>query len=268
MPTPFTHLHIAEQMAARLAAEGPCLLDLLRRHWPAFYLGQVAPDVQDIAGLGRPQTHFYETPPEPDNMAYPRMWAAYPQLADAARISPAQAVFVAGYSAHLLLDLVWFREVLLPFFVQATHLGDRAQRRLLHHVLLTYIDGLAYAALPPTAVATLAAAQPQKWLPFVADRHLQAWRDVLVAQLLPGAPLQTVSFYARRLGMPVEQFAAYMSDADWLATQFFSLVPVEKVLARLETVVGESITLTQSYLRPLLESESESESVKIEAHKC
>ncbi len=255
MPTPFTHLHIAEQMATRLTVEEPRLLQLLRAHWPAFYLGQVAPDVQDIAGLARPQTHFYDTPPEPGNMAYPRMWEAYPQLANAAHMPPAQAVFVAGYSAHLLLDLVWFREILLPFFVQAEHLADRAQRRLLHHVLLTYIDGLAYAALPSTAVATLAASEPQHWLPFVADQHLQAWRDVLVAQLQPGAPLQTVPFYARRLGISVAEFAAYLNDANWMATQFFPLVPVDRVLARLQTAVGESITLAQSYLRPLWQNE-------------
>lgn len=256
MPTPFTHLHIAEQMATRLAVEEPRLLHVLRAHWPAFYLGQVAPDVQDIAGLARPQTHFYDTPPEPDNMAYPRMWAMYPQLADAGHMPPAQAVFVAGYSAHLLLDLVWFREILLPFFVQAEYLTDRAQRRLLHHILLTYIDGLAYAALPPTAVSTLAASAPQQWLPFVADQHLQMWRDVLVAQLQPGAPLQTVPFYARRIGIPAEEFAAYLADDAWMATQFFPLVPVEKVLARLQTAVGESIALAKEYLRPLWQNES------------
>ena len=260
MPTPFTHLYIAEKMAARLAADssaaqdgsGPHLLALLQQQWPAFYLGQVAPDVQDVAGLPRTATHFYSVPPEEGNLAYPRLLAQYPQLADVRQMPLPQAVFIAGYSAHLLLDLIWFREILLPYFVEPVSLGDFSRRDYLHHILLIYLDGLAHAGLPATAVSTLAAARPQQWLPFVPDRHLQTWRDTLAAQLKPGAPLETMTVYARRLGISAASFAAQLSDPGWMSDHFFALVPVERVQMRLETAVTESIAVVQNYLQPLL----------------
>ncbi len=259
MPTPFTHLHIAEKMKAQLAemdGDGPGLRALLHQFWPAFYLGQVSPDVQGVAGLSRVATHFYGVPPEPDNMAYPRMLAQFPQLADVAHMPSEQAVFVAGYSAHLLLDLVWFRDILIPFFQKPTNLGAFPQRRLLHHVLLTYLDRLAYEALPETAVSTLSAAQPHHWLPFVTDAHLSTWRDLLTVQLQPNGLLETVAVYARRLGMPPADFAAKLDDEEWMAARFFALIPVQKVQARLETAVSESIAVVQTYLQPLVQSES------------
>lgn len=256
MPTPFMHLQIAEKMQAHLAAdstaESEFLLGLLRQSWPAFYLGQVAPDVQGTAGLTREATHFYATPPEPDNMAYPRLLAHYPALADVTRMSLPQALFVAGYAAHLLLDLIWFREILVPIFLESPNMGEMKQRWLLHHLLLAYLDGLALAALPPTAVTTLSAAQPQAWLPFVADQHLCAWRDRLAAQLQPGAPLETGAYYARLLHMTPDEFTARLADPVWLADHFFPLVPLERVQARLETAVTETITVVQTYLQPLI----------------
>jgi len=264
MPTPFTHLQMAENIAAQLAGENGRssengrslengrLLDLLRREWPAFYLGSVAPDVQTVSGVSREATHFYGIPPAPDNLAYPRMLAQYPQLADVTQLSAAQAVFVAGYSAHLLLDLIWFREILLPIFVHSPELGERPQRWLLHHILLTYLDGLAYESLPETAVTTLAAAHPHHWLPFVTDQHLQVWRDMLTVQLEPDAPLETVAVYAKRLQMTPEKFAAQLADKQWMAAHFFALVPVQKVQDRFETAVAESITVIHNYLSPLI----------------
>ena len=253
MPTPFTHLHVAEQILLAVAGNGRSpLAEILAAEWPAFYLGSVAPDVQAVSGMPRTQTHFYKIPPDPDNQAYPRMLAAYPELADVTAMPLAQAVFVAGYSAHLLLDLVWFRQILLPYFAEAPALGDRNHRSLLHHALLTYLDKEAYLALPETAVSTLAAAQPIHWLPFVTDADLLSWRDLLVTQLQPGADLQTVAIYAARLRMPSADFAALLDNPDWVGTDLFGAAPIAEVHARFDTAVTASVQLIETYLEPLL----------------
>ena len=125
------HLHIAEQIYAKVGANGNGrLYQTLVAEWPAFYLGSVAPDVNAISQLSRVSTHFYDVPPAPDDTAYDAMLAQYPQLTDLATMSLGQAVCVAGYCAHLLLDLVWLREVVYPFFHLADQWGDRQQRRL------------------------------------------------------------------------------------------------------------------------------------------
>lgn len=247
------HLHMAEQL--RVAAEtrfGPNgrLPVLLAQSWPAFYLGSVAADCQDLAGIPRTATHFYNIPPDPENQAYPRMLAAYPELADATIMPPDQSMFVAAYSVHLMVDLVWFREILLPFFVDRPDWRDGYERRhLVHNIVLTYLDQKAYEALPETAVSTLAAAAPAGWLPFVDDQSLVLWRDRLVAQLEPEGALETVAIYAQRLHMSAQEFADCLRDPDWMAANVFNVVPIDEVQARLDIALAAGLDIMIDYLK-------------------
>jgi hypothetical protein len=248
MPTPFMHLRIAERLRAhgRLPQDIDQLLD---REWPAFYLGSVAPDYQVICAVPREQTHFYDLPPAPDSKAHEAMLAAHSELAEAAHLPPAQAVFVAAYMAHLMLDLRWYREVLVPFFLQANHWHSHRRRFTVHNVLLTYLDQQAVATLPKDAGATLAAANPVQWLPFAADADLIRWRDLIAGQLQPGAGSQTIEIYANRLAIPADEFAANLADAAWMEEQLFSRVPVAAVQAMLDSAVNESAALITDYLK-------------------
>ncbi|GJM42416.1 MAG: hypothetical protein DHS20C20_26980 [Ardenticatenaceae bacterium] len=249
MPTPFMHLRVAEQILEMTAANGNCRLQTaLAAEWPAFYLGSVAPDVNAISAIPRESTHFYDVPPAKADMAYPTMLARYPQLADITVISPGQAICVAAYSAHLMLDLIWLREVVYPFFYLAKDLGDRRQRRLTHFILLTYLDTIALNALPETTVTTLAAAQSCQWLPFVDDAVLAAWQEMLVAQLQPGASVKTIEIYAGRLGMSPAEFADNLQNPAWMQAQVFDKIPVDKVQQILQTAVPQSIDLIGNYL--------------------
>jgi hypothetical protein len=251
MPTPFMHLQCAEQIRSALEADpgdNGHLPALLRREWPAFYLGSVAADFPSISGTPRVESHFYDMPPPPQAEAHATMLAMHPELAESASLPPDQAVFVAAYSAHLMLDMLWFRQILMPYFIEAPHLGNRQQRRLVHFILLAYLDTLALASLPDAAGATLAAAEPRRWLPFVDDAVLARWRNMLVAQLQPGAPVQTVEIYADRLQMSPAEFAANLRDRQWMEANVFSKVPLAEIQAKLATAVPGSIALISEYL--------------------
>jgi len=251
MPTPFMHLQCAEQIRSALeASQGSNgrLPVLLRQEWPAFYLGSVAADFPSITGTPRVESHFYDMPPPVQAEAHVTMLEMYPELADSAALPPDQAVFIAAYGAHLMLDLLWFQQVLMPYFVEAPHLGDRQQRRLVHFILLTYLDTLALATLPEAAGTTLAAAEPQRWLPFVDDAVLARWRNMLVSQLQPGAAIQTVEIYAERLQMSPAEFAANLRDPKWMEANVFSKVPVAEIQARVAAAVPGSIALISEYL--------------------
>lgn len=251
MPTPFMHLQIAEQINKSLrdqAGQTGNLLALLESEWPAFYLGSVAPDYQTLCGVPREVTHFYGLPPAPDNQAYPRMMGRYPILAQANGLPAGQAVFVAAYAAHLMLDLIWFRQIVVPEFYNAPQLGDVRQRHLLHLILLSYLDKLAFETLPDTAGDTLACAQPAGWLPFAADENLTDWRDFLVSQLRPAGRSQTTAIYAGRLRMTTEEFAAKLEDGAWLKQNLFAQIPVTAVQEIFAAAVPASIQLINSYL--------------------
>jgi hypothetical protein len=153
--------------------------------------------------------------------------AAYPQLADGAALPPEQALFVAAYSVHLMVDLIWFRDVLIPYFVNAKQWASAfEERRMVHQMVLTYLDKLAYDALPETAVTTLSSAVPNQWLPFVSDEALRQWQDLLVAQLEPTGELETINVYAGRLGMTPAAFAANLNSPAWMDEHVFRYIPI------------------------------------------
>lgn len=250
MPTPFMHLAVAEQILVRLADDGEngrFLSHHLTQHWPAFYLGSVAADLSTVSSVPRDTTHFYTMPPVPQLEAYEEMFAAYPALANPAMMEPNHAVFIAGYAAHLLLDLIWLREIVYAFFRQREMWESHEQRHLAHNILLTYLDQLAQAELPQTAVHTLAAARPQQWLPFAPDTALNDWQAMLVAQLQPGATSQTINIYAQRLGITPDRFAASLQDPAWMEAHVFGKIPVANVQTILQDAVPRSITLISNY---------------------
>ena len=248
MPTPFMHLQVAERIRAHPelpAAIGACL----DAHWPAFYLGNVAADFQTISATPRAAAHFYSLPPAPGVEAHEEMMHRHPELAPASRLAPEHAVFIAGYRAHLLLDLRWYRDVLMPYFVDAKGWpADHRQRFLAHNILLTYLDNLASTSLPENAAATLAQAQPRQWLPFAGDGDLIRWRDMLSEQLRPGATIQTLVIYAGRMNMAPEAFAERLDDPAWMEERVFRQVPLERVQATLTEAVEESVQLVRDYL--------------------
>ena len=244
------HLETAEDIRTHVEnGTNGRLRRLLQQEWPAFYMGSIAADFQSICGRPRIETHFYKIPPSPEDKAYPLMWANYPQVADASRLPDDHAVFIAAYSVHLMLDLVWFRQILIPYFVEASEWGDFSRRHLVHHILLSYLDKLAFDSLPGTAADILASAQPRQWLPFATDAVLRDWRDMLVAQMMPGIPLKTVEIYANRLRMSPDEFGRKLQDSLWIEEQVFSNIPIEEVQEILKNAAIKGIALITDYLQ-------------------
>lgn len=221
----------------------------LEAAWAAFSLGNVAPDFQTICDVPREVAHFYELPPSREVEAHEKMMAVYPELADPGQLGVEHAVFIAGYRAHLLLDLRWYWEILIPCFVEADDWpADHRQRFLVHNTLLTYLDRQSRAALPEDAGPVLAAARPDGWLPFAGDGDLIRWRDMIAGQLEPGTVPATVSIYAERMRISPVVFAANLDNPDWMAGEVFRRVPIDHVLGVIDRGVDASVRLLNDYL--------------------
>lgn len=242
------HLQVAEQIQQDNGLSEELRVQIAN-HMPAFYLGHVAPDVQTISGAPRAETHFYDLPPKAGHLAHSEMMARYPELSQASALTVEHAIFIAAYSAHLMLDLRWYREVLIPFFVEPTDWGDLRQRFLAHNILLTHLDQLAVDSLPESARETLDASNPVHWLPFVNDVDLHLWRDKLVAQLQPGGSLLTIGIYAARLSMSADEFAAHLRQPAWMEEQVFGKVPVDFIESMMSSAVAESVELVSDYIK-------------------
>ncbi|HEX9090149.1 MAG TPA: hypothetical protein VF831_01600 [Anaerolineales bacterium] len=96
MPTPFYHLHLAEDLLKHpwLGTEVSHFLNAWR---PLFLFGNTAPDVQVVSGQSRQQTHFFNLPiQEGDPVPWELIQSEYPQLANPQGLPERQSTFLAG----------------------------------------------------------------------------------------------------------------------------------------------------------------------------
>jgi hypothetical protein len=81
----------------------------------------------------------------------------------------------------------------------------------------------------------------------VNDDDLARWRDNLVDQLQPGAPLRTIEIYAGRLYMLPEEFANNLEEPSWMEKHLIRRVPVDSVIEMMSSAVAESANLINHY---------------------
>jgi len=255
MPTPVMHLALAEEIL-RGDALPPAVRRLLTWQRGPFLLGHTAPDVQTVSGQTRDETHFYTIPRTSDRPAYEALFAAYPVLAHAKSLPPAQAAFVAGYAAHLLLDELWLDDVFLRYFWQdwdTRRDKPRArvlrERLFLHNVLRTWMDRQDQQRLNDSVATALLEAEPQGWLPFVGDNHLRAWRDWLVGQIGAGGSVQTAEVFARRMGVPVAEVEAVLQSPQQMEERVFRHIPRAALQAFHDAGYARSVALIAQYLK-------------------
>ena len=215
------HLALAEEILHRPDLPPAARRLLIQQRGP-FLLGHTAPDVQTVSGQARDETHFYAIPRVTDHPAYETMFAIHPELAHAEPLPPAQAAFVAGYVAHLLLDELWLTDVFQRYFLRDW--GPLRERMFLHNVLRTWMDRQDQQRLNGSLIVPLRWTRPQGWLPFVADEFLQAWRDWLIEQLVPGHTVQTAEVFAQRMGVPVAEVEAVMNSPQQMEERVFCRV--------------------------------------------
>jgi hypothetical protein len=245
MPTPVMHLVLAEEILRGDALPSAACHLLTQQRGP-FLLGHTVPDVQTISGQARDETHFYSLPRTSERPAHEALFAAYPQLAHAGELPAAQAAFIAGYIAHLLLDELWLDCIFLPYF--GGDWGTRGERGFLHNVLRTWLDARDQQRLSGSVVVALQEAEPQGWLPFVGDEHLWAWRDWLVGQLGPGRSVQTAMVFAERMGVSVAEVEAVLSSPQRMEERVFSHVPRAALRSFHDGGCERSVALIAEYL--------------------
>ncbi|MFK7804765.1 MAG: zinc dependent phospholipase C family protein [Anaerolineae bacterium] len=250
MPTPFMHLNMAHKMISRPELS-PAATDLINQHWPAFCLGNIAADFQQLCDIRRSTTHFYSTPPDfGDHQAFDRMLAEYSAFAKPEMLTVDHAVFLAGYGAHLIYDLVWFHNIVRVFVYGEW--GDKKSRFVAHNSLLAHEDHSSLKRLPERLGDVVSDIDPAGWLPFDPDDCLVTWQKLVADQLMPGAEVQTLKIFSGRMGLTADEFGARLTDPTWLQAEIFDHVPQTLISDVLETSISMSIDQTQAYLEPIL----------------
>lgn len=245
MPTPFMHLALAEEILCENDLS-PTAQSLLARQRGPFLLGTTAPDIQAISGQTRVETHFYTLPRTSTRPAHEELFAAYPTLTQAKKLEPAQAAFIAGYIAHLLLDELWLDGIFLRYFC-----GDWATRQeqaFLHNVLRTWMDAQDQQRLNGNVTTSLRSVAPRDWLPCIQDADLNTWRDWLVRQLSPGQSAQTAQVFARRMGVSAAEMESLLQSPKQMERRVFQRVPLDTLRAFREAGYTRSVALINRYI--------------------
>lgn len=211
MPTPIQHLAIADQLLHDSTLPGS-IRDRLIDQRGAFLFGNTAPDVQTVSGQLREATHFFDIPLRSNRLAHLKMFELYPALAHARSIPPAQAAFMAGYICHLLLDILWIRDIYQPGFGPSAQWATSHERSIYHNILRAWCDQTDQRALNGDTGSILATVQPDRWLPFTFDRYLVDWRNVLVDQFQPGASIRTIEVFAARNNVSPAEFQRVLAS--------------------------------------------------------
>ena len=238
MPTPFTHLKVAQDLL-RDPTIPEAIRAALNAERSAFLLGSIAADARVSSGMERADTHFYRYDEPMDNRAWRVMLAQHPTLQ--AATSTAQRVFLAAYAAHLAMDEIWTLDLLREHFFEADW-HDFRFRFFMLAILLTWADERDYALLEDWHAPVLEAVQPAGWIPFMNDADLLEWRDFIHEQLINGS--QTLQVLGERAHRTPEEFRAVLNSPERLQADLWDHVPpvvIEQVEARMYTFALEQL---------------------------
>lgn len=217
MPTPFTHLAIAQ----RLLDDVP-IGDALKDELGAFLLGNIAADARVGAGTARVDTHFYQYGKPMVDHPWRVMVERFPRLMQPH--SAAHRVFVAGYVAHLSVDEFWTVNLTEPQFGRREW-ATLDERFYMLHILLVQMDERDLASLASWQPDALAQAQPHDWLPFMPDKDLCYWRDMIHEQIKPGGESQTLDIFSQRISRSPEEIHALAHDPAAVQARLWEHIP-------------------------------------------
>ena len=247
MPTPFTHLTKAQQLI-----NDPILSSDHRRflaeYWGAFLLGNIIPDAhKEVDGLKRQDTHFFAYVPKIDPPAEQAMLAAYPDLSVGQLGDTAHAAFIAGYLAHLAVDEIWCEDIIFPYFHEVEW-ADTETRHFMFIVLLTLMDGRDYDCLPPDIYHDIESVEPYRWLPFLPDSAIIAWRDRIAVQLQPDGVRETLHILGGIVKPGYAGLVEILNSPQRLQTELWDRLPLEKAAEVEEKAYQRMMAVVQDYL--------------------
>ncbi len=227
MPTPFTHLEIANRLLC-----DPLIPDELRTAFrtyePAYLLGIICADAK-VPRKDREWTHFYAYTRPMEEHPWRTMMDTYPLLMHPR--GPEHRVFVAAYVAHLAMDEYWSRHMLKPHFGESEWGNSIHWRFFVLNLLMIHLDERDLRTLAREQAQIMKQCQPVNWLPFIPDDVLVGWRD-FVGDQIPDAS-RTLEVLSQRVDKTPEELRLLVDSPKKMQSYLWDNVP-QSVLAHIE----------------------------------
>lgn len=249
MPTPFTHLEIAQRLVADEHLS-PVIRDALQTDIGAFLLGSIAADARVNAGTDRAETHFYTYTKPIEHPPYQIMLERYPTLNHPT--TSAHQAFIMGYIAHLCVDEYWAIHMSSPHFYLREWEAPQ-ERYYMLHIILIYMDERDYSHLAEWQASALQSAKPQDWLPFMSDDVLQGWQDLIYQQIDAPNKSRTLEIFGGRIQKTPEELREILDIPETLHQRLWQHIPLATlgdVEAGMYAYAREQIALYWETLNP------------------
>lgn len=231
MPTPFTHLEIAQRLLADDAVPTD-IRDLLWRERGAFLLGNIAADARVGSGAPRENTHFYRYERGISEHPWRLMVREDPALM--APVDCSHRAFAAGYVAHLSVDETWSLAMVGPHFARRDWGNGLQSRFYMLHILLIFMDERDFPRIESWQARQLIRAVPDHWLSFLPDKDLGNWQALIHAQIKASGSSQTLTVLGERIGRTPDELREFLESPQQMQTRLWDNIP-QSLLAQVET---------------------------------
>lgn len=223
MPTPFTHLRIAQHLLDDEALP-QTVRQMLAASMPDYLLGSIIADARVHPGADRELTHFYRYDKPMLDHPWRLMLTDNPVLTQPQ--SAAHRAFVAGYVAHLAADEYWSKHMLKPHFAESDWGENMRWRFFVLHLLLIHMDERDEEGLPTGISETLRKSQPKAdWLPFMPHDVVTEWRDFIAEQI--EGESQTLEIFGKRIMRTPDELREMVDSDITMQTYLWKHIPPE-----------------------------------------
>lgn len=247
MPNLPTHIQLATSAASRLKHPD------IESYMGYFGLGATAPDIRALTKRSRAEYHFVELDFETVGTGVRTMFAAYPELMNAAEHDGPTRAFMAGYITHLLADESYIVRMFRPYFGVDGVFEDKELAKILDRALQLDFDRRVWDDARDTIVGVDVELENVN-VRFLPPDDLRQWNEWVHRVIDGGFSWDRLKFMARRIAAGDENHPAFshaetfLDSVDgWLATLYDS-VP----RSRVEEFTADAIDTLTDGLRSYL----------------
>lgn len=226
MPTLSVHVAVIAEASALVGA------DFLSDNGGDLYLGSTAPDIRNLIGLLREDTHFVGLGDTSGECGIGRCLRRYPAATATSELSGAAKAFILGYLSHLATDQTWIVEVYRPYFGAGSALAGLPESEMLDRALQFELEererhGLANLE---AICVDIGEAEGFAGLGFADDGALRRWRDFVCQALSIDDVRQRFRYFANTFAregrvLPPNRTEGFVAAYPALAARAFQHVP-------------------------------------------
>ncbi len=211
-------------------------------HIGYFHLGATSPDIRALTKRARSEYHFVELDFETIGTGVRTMFAAYPELMNAAERDGPTRAFVAGYITHLLADESYIVRMFRPYFGESGAFEDDAKAKIWDRALQMDFDRRVWADVRHSVFLDEVDTDRVS-VQFLNADDLQRWKDWVHGVVERGFSWDRLRFMARRIaggdeGHPAHEYAeTFIDSVPSSLDDLYDMIPESRVDAfRAESV--------------------------------